>query len=186
MKKIFTIIITLIMMVVATSCSNIFNVVDRHYNSYEEVANAIGDVSRIIDPTSARFVTGQILNGNDFFCDPDGGHNDVVFEGHLVEYNQVRQEILSYIESTVDEPNGLVHQLYRDVNYEPEKVYVELCTYTDIVTGEILVNEIRMFTGAQYLNYVPTVEDSGYAYCATFNANFSFDYWNWQATGIVL
>lgn len=192
MKKIFTIIALIMVMVIATSCSNMFNNDinpgrrSRTYTTYEEVAGTLGDISQIISaPASvARLATGQILDGIYY-----GSENNVVFEGNLVEYNQVRQDFLSYVENKcMGEPNGLAHQNYADngvFEWDSTKVYVELSTYTDMVTGEILANEIRIFTG-EVLSNMFDWNGTPYAMCVMFNGDFTYDVYNHCYTGLEL
>ena len=124
--------------------------------------NYIGDVSKVFDSTSSsRFVTGQII---DNFC----GHT-VKFEGNLVEYNSIKQEILDYVEN-LESNNALMHQNYNNVIYDATKKYVEFSSYTDISSGKIIRFEIRVFFG----NFLDTYNTNfWYAKSVSFNSTFT-------------
>ena len=122
----------------------------------------LGDINKVYG-SSSRFMTGQIIDN--FF-----GHT-VVFEGNLVEYNSVKQEILDYVES-LESNNALMHQNYDSVKYDASKKYVEVSSYTDTTSHQVVAYEIRVFFG----NFLETFNtDFWYAKSSLFNASFTKD-----------
>ena len=74
----------------------------------------LGNVNKIYKTSvNARFATGQVIEN--FF-----GHT-VKFEGNLVEYNSIKQQVLDYVES-LESNNALMHQGYRDVQYDQKNM----------------------------------------------------------------
>jgi len=96
--------------------------------------NAIGKVSKIYSAhnVTARFATGQEIDYNG---------KKVRFQGNLVEYHSVNAKILDIF--TNIQPNALHHQGYSNFVFENSKIYIEVCYYEDMVTGEILEYELR-------------------------------------------
>lgn len=124
----------------------------------------LGNVNKIYSSSvSARFGTGQIIEN--FF-----GHK-VRFEGNLVEYNSIKQEVLDYVES-LESNNALMHQGYNNVKYDASKKYVEFSSYTDTTSNKVVCYEIRVFFG----NFLETYNSNfWYAKSVLFNSNFTKD-----------
>lgn len=129
-----------------------------------EGMNYLGDVNKVFEASSStRYVTGQIIEN---FC----GHT-VNFEGNLVEYNSIKQNILDYVES-LESNNALMHQNYENVTYDSTKKYVEFSSYTDTTSGKIIRFEIRVFFG----NFLDTYHTNyWYAKSVMFNSSFTKD-----------
>lgn len=112
MKKLYTLTISILILMIFVGCNNVSNP-DSGKIDYVAGMNYLGDVSRIYKATSnARFMTGQII--------PDYRGHKVRFEGNLVEYNSIKQNILDYVEE-LENDNALMHQNYEDVDYDPGK-----------------------------------------------------------------
>lgn len=163
MKKLYTLTISIFVLMIFAGCNNVSNP-DSGKIDYVAGMNYLGDVSRIYKATSnARFATGQIIQ--------DYRGHEVRFEGNLVEYNSIKQDILKYVESLEDD-NALMHQNYEDVDYDPGKKYVELACYTDTATNKVIAYEVRLFPG----NFLEKYEtDFWYAKSVTFNSSFTWD-----------
>jgi len=119
----------------------------------------LGKVNKVYSAlNSARFYTGQIIDGKRF-------------EGNIVEYNSLKQALLDYVES-LESNNALMHQRYESIVYDATKKYVEFSTYTDIETEEIVEVEVRIFFG----NFLETYEtDYWYAKSVRFNKDLTKD-----------
>lgn len=163
MKKLYTFTISIFVLIIFAGCNNVSNP-DSGKIDYVAGMNYLGDVSRIYKATSnARFMTGQII--------PDYRGHEVRFEGNLVEYNSIKQDILDYVEE-LENDNALMHQNYEDVDYDPGKKYVELACYTDTTTNKVIAYEVRLFPG----NFLEKYEtDFWYAKSVTFNSSFTWD-----------
>lgn len=193
MKRILksVVIVCVIAVVFGTmSCSNIFQKpaaeAEERIVSYDAIANRLGDVSRIIKDNDnnnvARFFTGQVVNivtrEDLIFGDSENGAwrtHDCEFEGHLVEYNTVNQNILDYVESL--ETTGSMHQGHGmgPGDFIDDKIYVELSTYRDIETGKVWRNELRIFNGSDVWNH----GGPNYAKACMFNGDFTMDVDRW-------
>lgn len=156
--------------ILSVSCSNVHSGISESPETTttkvtrSEGMNYLGDVSKVFEASSAtRFVTGQIINN---FC----GHT-VKFEGNLVEYNSIKQQILDYVES-LESNNALMHQNYENVTYDATKKYVEFSSYTDTTSGKIIRFEIRVFFG-NFLDAYNT--NFWYAKSVMFNSSFTKD-----------
>lgn len=163
MKKLYTFTISIFVLIIFAGCNNVSNP-DSGKIDYVAGMNYLGDVSRIYKATSnARFMTGQII--------PDYRGHKVRFEGNLVEYNSIKQNILDYVEK-LENDNALMHQNYEDVDYDPGKKYVELACYTDTTTNKVIAYEVRLFSG----NFREMYEEGlWYAKSVTFNSSFTWD-----------
>lgn len=159
-----------ILTILFVSCSNGFgNLTNKNVSPPVAVTNKIGmdylgTVNKVYfaSPTG-RFVTGQVIKN--FY-----GHT-VKFEGHLVEYTSIKQEILDYVEKLKNN-NALMHQHYENIVYDSTKKYVEFSSYTDVKSNKILCFEIRVFFG----NFLDTYNESfWYAKSVTFNSRFTKD-----------
>lgn len=124
----------------------------------------LGDINKIYSSSnSARYVTGQIIDN--FY-----GYT-VKFEGNLVEYNSIKQEILDYVEG-LTQNNALMHQNYENVEFDTTKKYIEFSSYMDTTSEKIVCFEIRVFFG----NFLETFKTDGwYAKSVMFNASFTKD-----------
>ncbi len=187
MKRILksVVIVCVIAVVFGTmSCSNIFQKpaveAEERIVSYDAIANRLGDVNRIIKDNSGRFVTGQIVEivtQEDLIMNGVWRTHSCEFEGNLVEYNSVNQNILDYVSSM--EANALMHQSHgmEPGDFIDDKIYVELSTYRDVESGKVWRNEIRIFNGSDVYN--PNRSCMGYAKAVTFNSDFTMDVDRW-------
>ncbi len=165
MKKILKLLFSIAFISLFVACNNFNgNVKEQNdFTNHSEGMKYIGDINKIYSAPKARFMTGQII---DNFL----GHQ-VRFEGNLVEYNSIREEILDYVEG-IESNNALMHQCYDNVTYDPNKKYVEVSSYTDTTSGKIVCFEIRVFFG----NFMETFNtDFWYAKSVLFNSNFTKD-----------
>ena len=135
-----------------------------HY-SIQEAEEEIGVVNQVFySQNTARFFTDQIIK-NLF------GFAEVKFYGELVEYNSVDKKILDYVES-LESNNAAMHQSYQNMTYDASKKYVELSSYTDTSTNEIVAYEVRIFWG----NFMETFRTEGwYAKSVTFTPDLKVD-----------
>ena len=169
------------------SCSNVLsatNPVEESIVSYNAIANRLGDVSRIIKDNSnsaARFVTGQLVEvvtqEEDLIVNGVWRTHTCEFEGHLVEYNTVNQNILNYVSGM--EVNAAMHQGHgmEPGDFCDDKIYVELSTYRDVETGKVWRNEIRIFNGSDVWD--PNRQSIWYAKSVMFNGDFTMDVDKW-------
>jgi hypothetical protein len=124
----------------------------------------LGDVNRIYSAVKPRYYTGQIIRDNPFF-----GGKSVKFEGNIVEYNSIKQEILDRVRS-VGANNALMHQYYESIVWDDTKEYVEFSTYTNIETNEVVGIEVRIFWG-NFLEVLNT--NDWYAKTVMFNPDWT-------------
>ena len=65
-----------------------------------------------------------------------------------------------------------MHQSYENMEYDASKKYVELSSYTDTTTNNIVAFEVRIFWG----NFMETYETEGwYAKSVTFTPDLKVD-----------
>ena len=159
MKKIFTIAIITIMIVITTSCGNLFDTgvgggTVTVSDEFRRASGYIGDVNRFM-PISYR----SARSANGYWS-----------ESALVEYNSIKQELLDYVEQF--EKTAMTCGTYENVIFEPSKKYVE---YSMLYNGDNLIrHSIRIFDGDNYYELV----EMGYPTCriCEFNANFTYDF----------
>ena len=174
MKFLNSTAICCILVISLVSCSNGFGNLTRKLKDQQtspsiavtskDGMDYLGTVNKVYSASpTGRFVTGQVIKN--FY-----GHT-VKFEGHLVEYTSIKQEILDYVENLKNN-NALMHQCYENIIYDSTKKYVEFSSYTDVKSNKILCFEIRVFFG----NFLDTYNESfWYAKSVTFNSGFTKD-----------
>ena len=174
MKFVNSTAICCILVISLVSCSNGFGNLTRKLKDQQtspsiavtskDGMDYLGTVNKVYSAVpTGRFVTGQVIEN--FY-----GHT-VKFEGNLVEYTSIKQEVLDYVENLKNN-NALMHQHYEDIVYDSTKKYVEFSSYTDVKSGKILCFEVRVFFG----NFLDTYNESfWYAKSVTFNSRFTKD-----------
>ncbi len=160
-KSIITIIMIIAMIIITTSCGNMFGndevVIVNPSDTFVSASNYLGDVSRIIPNTTTCRSTHRSAM-------------DYTFEAFLVEYNSVKPELLDYVEQF--ENNVCLMNSHEGVTFSDEKKYVE---YTIIykLDGSISRHRISIFEG----NWLDLFELG--VPCAKgceFNAEFTYDF----------
>jgi len=137
MKNFLLCLLTIVMIAALCSCEQTPNVVAKT-DSLDESIECLGNVNKIYEKSTAKFITGETL------LNYKG--SDVVFIGKLVEYNSLTKSFADYVETITKEENALMHQNY-GVEFNPAKKYVEFCAYVDKQTGIVKEYEIRVFNG---------------------------------------
>lgn len=132
------------------------------------IYSTIGEVYKVYKPKS-RFFTGQevTIKGQNY-----------TFDGNLVEYATVSQELLNYVEA-LEKNNALMHQAYESVVFDPDHKYVEMALYLNNSTGTYDIIEIRVFYG----NFLETYNmDFWYAKSMSFTSDFSREFFSGRPT----
>lgn len=168
MKKIM--LLCLLSVLVLTACNNNLPTTPGGSNrSYLSLVNKLGDVNNVYHQNAvSRFFDGEnIINYR-----PENPENkDLVFIAELVEYNSFNKAITNYIIEKHPNKDAYSHQSYKDVTYKEDKVYVEFSAYVDKKTGEVLVIEVRIVKGIDYLNF----NGDWYANSCSFSKDMSTD-----------
>lgn len=160
MKKSFTfIIIITIVMVMVSSCGNMFSTNSDVFEiqpstAFVTSAEYLGDVNRFINGS---FRSAQAV----------GEHQR---ESCLVEYNSVKQELLDYVEQF--NCNSRMMGQYDNLEFSINKKYVEFTrVWSDM--DQNYRNVIRIFVG----NWKAMVQ-MGYLYAigCEFNSDFTYDF----------
>ena len=102
----------------------------------DKIINIIGDVDKVYSSYSTgRWATGQKI---------DWKGKKVRFQGNMVKYKTVKKEVLDLF--TDVELNAMMNQGYTDLEfeYENEKIYIEVCSYRDIETKEVVKYNLRL------------------------------------------
>lgn len=146
----------------------------------QTMAAALGTVNRIVDSngnpvtgsgavnrSAARFVNGEEL----YLTYP----NTLYFYAYLVEYNNfTNSDVLNWMER--NEFNSVkecaFHQRYNGITIDPQKKYVEVCSYVD-ANNKAIYGEIRI----HYPRNNQSVDDSGnlYGKSCFFDPTFTID-----------
>ena len=134
-------ILAIIALVVACSKESSDTLAEDKINM--DLINAVGIPAKIYSAqnTSARYITGEII---------EEGDKKYRFQGNLVEYSFVNPIILNAFDEVPT--SSLIHQEYNDVSYDSSKAYIEVCYYEDVESGEKIAYELRLIDDS-YFNH---------------------------------